>query len=245
MRIPPLIHFFGPDGAGKSTHARMLVSYLQKRGIPARIWWVRSPHTVAFVFWRLFVRIGFYRVATNPFGVPVKLPAVNRNKTLRLIWSILEFLGVLPLVFRTHLRMFMGQKLVAERYLLDTVTTIAYFEDDVNFLDSCFSRFLLKSIPRDTIFIFLDSDFKTIFQRRAHLFAVPRNVSAGCSKARKGSGEKYGQVPRGAVEPSDFINFQRMVYNRLAKSTSALVIDTSTSSVKETFHTILQHLGLN
>lgn len=233
-----MVHFFGPDGSGKSTQARMLVRYLKERGVPARIWWVRSPHTLAFVLWSLLIRIGFYRVAINPFGVHVKLPAVNLNKTLRLIWSIVEFIGVLPLVFITHLQIFLGHKLVAERYLLDTVTTIAYFEDDVNFIDSFFSKFLLKSIPKGTVFIFLDSDFETIFKRRAKLFGAR-------GKEMEEPGEKYGQLPSAAVEPRDFIKFQRTIYKRLSKFTSALVIDTSKSSVEETFHTILQHLGFD
>ena len=236
--FPTLIHFFGPDGAGKSTQVKMLVSYLKRRGVPARIWWVRSPHTVAFVFWRLLVRIGFYRVAMNPFGVSVKLPAVNQNKMLRLFWSIIEFLGVLPLVFRTRLHILRGHKLVAERYLLDTVTTIAYFEDDVNFICGFVSKLLLKSIPKGTVFIFLDSDFETIFQRRGHSFA-------GHLKKKEISGEKYGQLPSAAVEPRDFIEFQRTMYKKLAESTFALVIDTSKSSVEGTFHVILQHLGLD
>ena len=218
MPLPRLIHFFGPDGAGKSTQSSILIDFLINKGFKVKKCWVRSPHTLAFVLWRLFVKIGFYRVVCMHAA---KLPAVDRNRILRGFWSMIELVGVLPIIFRVYVSMSRGYILVAERYVLDTLTTIAYFINDINSLRSPISRVLLRFIPSNTVFIFLDSDYETIYQRR---------------RARAKT--------HGSLEPRAFIEFQRTAYKVLAKSFNALIIDTSNLSIDETSSLILQYLGL-
>jgi hypothetical protein len=230
-----LIHFFGPDGSGKSTQADILVDFLNQQGFRAKKCWVRAPHTLAFVLWRVFVGIGFYRVTTNPFGIAVKLPAVDRNGSLRRFWSIIEFLGVLPILFRVHFSLLRGYKLVAERYVLDTITTVAYFINDIHFLGGTISRALLHFIPRNTLFVFLDADYETIYHRRAPLFGTREQIGK-----QQGS---YGLVPESSIEPRDFIEFQRVAYSILSKTFNALVIDTSKTSIKDTSDMVLRYLG--
>jgi len=230
--FPSLIHFFGPDGAGKSTQVEILIRNVRRVEARVRKCWVRSPHTLAFLLWRLFVKIGFYRGVRNVFGVEIRLPAVDRSRMLRLFWELIEFFSVLPLVIRIRFLMWRGYKFVAERYLLDSVATVAFFVNDMGFLRSRVARLFLMLIPRDAVFIFLDSDFETIFRRRAPVF--------GCSYNEKGG--VYGKVPKSAVEPREFIDFQRVTYKVLAKSFNAFAIDTSKTSVKETSDMILEYL---
>lgn len=233
---PQFVHFFGPDGAGKSTQVEILKNTLCRKGILARKCWVRSPHTLAFILWRLLVKIGFYREIINPFGPPGRLPAVDRNEILRRFWSVVEFLGVLPMIVRINYWLWRGHVLIAERYLLDTITTVAYFLDDKRFLNSCTSRLLLRLLPKEATFIFLDTDYATIFQRRAGLVKMPFIQSQ-----RKG----YGATPRCPVEPRSFIEFQRRAYRVLAKIFNPLIIDTSNHSVEETSIIILRYLGID
>jgi len=234
MSLPRLVHFFGPDGAGKSTQVNILIAFLIKRGFKVRKYWVRSPHTLAFVLWVLFVKIGFYRVVEKHAA---KLPAVDRNRILRGFWSMVELIGVLPIILLVYLSMLRGYRLVAERYVLDTITTIAYFINDIRFLKSPISKLLLRFIPSNTAFIFLDSDYETIYQRRAPSSATGKSVRNG----RK----TYDSHSKSSVEPRFFIEFQRTAYKVLAKSLDALVIDTSKLSVEKTSSLILQYLGLN
>jgi hypothetical protein len=236
-RFPKLVHFFGPDGAGKSTQVDILVGVLRERGINAQKCWVRAHHTVAFLLWRLFIRIGFCRSVLNPFGVATRIPAVDQNRFLRFFWSTVEFIGVLPHILRVHYSLWRGRTLVAERYILDTITTTAYFLNDISFLRSCTSRILLFLIPHDTVFIFLDANYETIYQRRAHLFRI---------KIRhKRHRREYGAIPASSVEPRFFIDFQRAAYKILSRSFDTLVINTSENSIEETSMAIRQKLGLN
>jgi thymidylate kinase len=149
----------------------------------------------------------------------------------------MEFFGVLPLIMQAEIYMRRGYTLIAERYLIDTITTIAYFLDDPKFVTSATSRMLLRFIPKETEFIFLDADFETIYQRRAKFYKKP------CAESNRGF-FNYGALPSAALEPSHFINFQRKIYANLASSYNALVIDTSQSSPTETFSQIVRYLNI-
>jgi hypothetical protein len=234
--IPSLIHFFGPDGAGKSTHVDILIKTIIKEEPKVKKVWLRSPHTLAFLLWRLLVKVGFCRTISNPFGDVVKLPAVDRNKVMRAAWASIEFLSVLPLILHIRLLMSRGYKCVAERYVLDSVVTIAFFIGDLNFLRSRVARLLYLFAPSDTFFVFLDSDYKTVFNRRAHL----HNAIEPAKRTNV-----YGAVPKSAVEPQEFINFQRAAYKVLARHFGAFSIDTSRHSVEETARMILNQLDLS
>jgi len=236
MKLPSMIHFFGPDGAGKSTQTNILLKKIRRENAKVKMCWVRSPHTLAFILWRLMVKIGFYRTIYNSLGASFKYPAVDRSKVLRLFWAFLEFVSVLPIIIRVRFWLLKGYKLIAERYILDTVTTIAYFINDLNFLKSRIARLLFYFIPKDTVFIFLDSNYETIFHRRAGLFEV-QNTNA--------QGKVYGLAPKGVVEPRNFIEFQRTAYKALARHFNSLEIDTSTSSIRETSNLISAYLALH
>jgi thymidylate kinase len=232
-RLPTLVHFFGPDGAGKSTHVEILIDLFKKDEPRVKKIWVRSPHTAAFLLWRLLVRIGFFRVVSNPFGDAIRLPAVDRRRSLRTIWALAEFFSVLPLLLRIRFWISRGYRCVAERYVLDTAVTIAFFIGDLNFLRGRISKLLFTFLPADTVFIFLDSDFGTVFNRRA-----PLRHRANCQQGER----DYGSLPKTAVEPREFIDFQRTAYKVLANYFSAIKIDTSKHSIQETSEKIREEL---
>jgi len=215
--VPPFIAFLGPDGTGKSTHAKILVNHFKSRKNKVRQVWIRSPHTLAYLLSRFFVKIGIYRVISNPFGKQLKIPAVHTSRLLRLFWSVTEVVSVLPLIlFRVYLPLFLGYTIIAERYVADTIVNIAYFTNDLDFLRSRTARLLLCFIPKNTVFIHLDSDYSTMIKRRSHI-----------------------------VEPYDFIEFQRVGYKIIADSVGAKCIDTSNISVKQTSMRIMHWLRMN
>jgi len=214
--LPPrLIAFFGPDGAGKSTHVKLLVNHFQSRKNNVRKAWIRAPHTLAYLLSRFLVKIGFCRVILNPFGKKTKLPAVHLNRWIRLFWSALELVSVIPIIlFRVYIPLFLGYTVIAERYVVDTIVTVAYYTNDLGFLQSRTARILLSFVPKKTVFIHLDSDNSTIIKRRGHI-----------------------------VDSHDFIKFQRMGYKMMGNSVEAMFIDTSNLSVEQTQKRILRWLG--
>jgi thymidylate kinase len=99
----------------------------------------------------------------------------------------------------------MGNVVIAERYLPDSIVSIAYTLNNPDF-DSCFvSKTMLRLIPRNSILIYLDSSYEEVKKRRGVM-----------------------------TDPEDFLRFQREMYERLSKRTKAVKIDTAQQSVEGT-----------
>jgi thymidylate kinase len=222
---PVIIHFFGPDGSGKSTQADLLLARLTAQNVKVRKYWIRSPHTLAFLLWKLSIKIGFFRTVLGKSGTYVKIPAVNQNRVLKQLWPLIELVSVAPLVVRAQLYLLSGYNLIAERYVLDTVAFVAFSVDDSSFTQKIAAKLFLKLIPKNAQFIFIDADYNTICARRA-----------GCLVYG-------GSIIKTELEPQKFIEFQRGIYKTLAQTTNALVVNTAKHSKEETFALITRYLS--
>lgn len=221
-----MVALFGPDGAGKSTQARLLTTYLGFRGNRVKMAWVRSLHTFSFIVWNIFRKAGLcYNRSTIPmpsisrpavsylleesYGAisPISMmPPVLKGKISRSIWSLIEFVSVVPiLLLQVYLPLLLGYYIVAERYVVDSVVTIAYFLNDPNFAESFLARVLLVLVPKDTVFVYIDANYETILERRRNL--------AG---------------------PLEYTEFHRQLYRKLTPIIGAIYIDTSSQDVLET-----------
>lgn len=232
--FPRVIAFFGPDGAGKSIQAKLMIEYLESRGFKVRKAWVRSVHTFAFILWSVFMKLNLCRERSavpvrrhTKFAVPhmneepggvvnqitMMPPALNGPKS-RYVWSTIEVISILPVILlQVYIPLILGYVVVAERYVADSIASVAYFLDKENFTESRSANFLLKFIPRKTLLVFLDADYQTILSRR---------------------GEMAG--------PTDYTEFYRRVYTKLALVVGAIRIDTSKLSIQETHQKLVGFL---
>ena len=230
--FPKVVAFFGPDGAGKTTQATLLVDFLESEGFRVKKAWVRSTHTIAYLVWWIFYKLnlcedrsGFLNKMRAGFAVsylneseygavsPITMsPPVLKGRLSKLLWSLIEILGILPVVvFQVYLPLLTGRVVVAERFLADSIASIAYFLGDVDF-DKTWQAFLLiKLIPRGTTFVFVDADYDTIKSRRSTV--------AG---------------------PREYTEFHRRLYFKLASRLHAVRIDMSSNSIEKGHDMILK-----
>lgn len=234
FEFPRVIAFFGPDGAGKSTQAELMVEYLESGGFKVKKAWVRSVHTFAYLLWNLFMKLNLRRerggipvrmrtrfavsyINEKPYGVvsPITMtpPALN-GATSHRIWSTIEVISILPVILlQVYIPLMLGYVVVAERYVVDSIASIAYFMDDENFAKGRLAKFLLKFIPKGTFFVFIDADYQTIFSRR---------------------GEMAGT--------SDYTEFHRQIYMELAHVVGAVRFDTSKLFIQETHQKVVNFI---
>ena len=232
VHLPRVIAFFGPDGAGKSVQAELLIDYFKSRGVKVKKAWVRSVHTFAYLLWVLLFKLNLCR---DKSGIPMRVgtgfavpylredgygavspitmsPPVLRDQVSRFIWSMIELVSVVPVVvLQVYVPLLLGRVVVAERFVVDSIASIAYFLDDEGFAESWRSQFLLKLVPQGTLFVFVDADYETILARR---------------------GELSG--------PRKYTDFHRTIYRRFASILGAFYVNTSKESVEEDHQKILR-----
>lgn len=159
------IYLYGPDGAGKSTQARILSSKLRKQGYRAKIVCIRSKHYPFRLFWN-FLKIICGEKYAYPDGHITKIP---RKKILSKLFSFIvwsDIFNVLILTFLAHIYLHLGYFIIAERFLIDTYADLLYFSKKFasKRLPSWITSNIFKFIPK-CIFFFLDADYSSLCKR--------------------------------------------------------------------------------
>jgi len=157
------IYFFGPDGSGKTTLARMLVRFLTSKGMPVRVSWMRGTHTLASLIARFLAKFNTFHGDDNPYFM-IRIP----RKMLRL-WYFLEFVSILPIVIqRFIIPSLMGFFVIAERCLVDFIVWLIITTKNIKALNSLCIKpilyYLLKT-ARNHTFVYITADIQTLMVR--------------------------------------------------------------------------------
>lgn len=209
-RCPRMVVFFGPDGAGKSTHARRLVRYFRSVGCSCVYVWIRGRHTFSYVVSSFLMRFGYHRVIHGADGITYKVFDPQVFPHLSRIWGAIELLSILPwIVTKIYLARLIGFTVISDRYVPDTLVYLTYWLGK-DFSRSFVARVLLLFIPRSTVLFHLDAKVEVLMKRL-----------------------KYDPATKA------YLVFQRKLYPKLAKMLDAPTVDTSDSGIHETFRRIL------
>lgn len=200
-----LVGFFGPDGVGKSTQVDIIYSNLYEKKYPVKKVWIRGPHTLSYLLSVILLKMGFSRIEKNPYGREKKYLNLGQNSLVKNIWAVIEFISVLPLIiFKVLLPIKFGAIIIADRYVLDSIVSIAHNVNDLKFAQSRISKLLFRFIPDESLFFHLDTDYTTLCERRGRL-----------------------------VEPESFIEFQKECYKQLDKRIQSYYIETSQNGIEK------------
>ncbi len=190
------IIFFGPDGSGKTTQADILSQELTKRGIKNKRFWMRSLHTLAFLISNITMKLfALHDIYEFREKYAVKF---------RRLWYIIELISILPLVIRFYLLLYKGYVVIADRFVIDWIVSLAYVMRDESFINSKYAKLVLMFIPKSSLLIFLDANYDVICRRRGS-----------------------------DIENEEYIIFQRYYYNLFANMLGALIIDSSNRNINE------------
>ena len=156
-----IIYFFGPDGSGKTTLARLLIYELRRSGIRVKYSWMKGSHTFASLLSRFLSRFTCFRGWLNPWY------GINIPKRMIKLWCFLEYMSALPIILLKYVfPSFLGYIVVADRYVLDLVVWVALITSDNNvFLRSLFGRHLISLALRCKHRFFVVTDLRDLIER--------------------------------------------------------------------------------
>lgn len=204
------IIFFGPDGSGKTTHSKLLSNFLRKKGYRVCNVRIRANHTISFILIKILQGSGL--VNQNVFfeGFDARLA-----RKLAKIWPFIEFASIVPLVIlRVYLPLKLGCIVICERYVIDTIVSVAYLFNNLGLTTGFIKRILLGFIPEEATIVYLTAEENLLLSRRIDEPVTHR-----------------------------FVRFQTVMYNSYAKRLNVVSIDTGKNETKRVQEIIKAKLG--
>jgi thymidylate kinase len=213
------IYIYGPDGAGKSTHSLLLSNKLRAHGHKVKRVCIRSNHYPFRVFWT-FLKLVCGEQYVYPDGHVLRIPKVAILRALSTFIIYVQLFNVLALVLITRIYLRLGYFVIAERFVLDTYADFLYFSYKFTGkkLAPCVLRILLRFLPKNMLFIYLDADYLSLRDRY----------------------KRRGTIP----EPKDYVELQRIVGRMFARKFNGLMVFTPGYTIAQTHMLILRILKI-
>jgi len=163
-----ILFLSGVDGSGKTTHARLLVLYLLKKGARVRLTWMRW---FAFFSYPLLAICRILGLTKRFSKTSIPIREYWRYRPIAIAWFHLYLLDYL-LYFISKI-VFSRGIIVADRFALDVLVDVVY-DTHINALKHLFGRFfplfiyrlMKKGIIRGVIIIV---DAETAFKRKSDI----------------------------------------------------------------------------
>ena len=159
-----IVAFFGPDGVGKTTLAKLLARYLLSRGF--NVYYVRfkAHHLGMYLLIKFLQQIGIIRNINSPRILNCALKRYFNKSKMFVYFELLN--GIVWLLLNIKLKALLtGKKIiVAERYIPDFITSTLLISPNKN----TFNRLLriLKPFAHGVVFIFLYANVSDILKRK-------------------------------------------------------------------------------
>lgn len=153
--------FFGTDGVGKTTLARMLAEAFSSNGENVKLRWMRGTHTIASVVARFLSHFDTFRGQHNPYY------CIDIPRRLTRVWQLIEFCSALPIIiFRFVLPMVFGARIIADRFTIDLLAWISDTTDDQSYLGKPEAKFLLALASRADVKVHVTASIEELSKRR-------------------------------------------------------------------------------
>jgi len=158
-----IIAFFGPDGTGKTTMAKMLKMYLIEKGYRVSYVRLKSHHLAMYL---LLATLKKFNIIPNTNSPRILDYSLKRCFSRSKLFIYLELLNVIIWIFiNIKIReMFKKRIIVAERYIPDFIVSMLLITPSRNTLYLLLR--ILRPLMRGTIKIFLYASSDDILHRK-------------------------------------------------------------------------------
>ncbi len=153
-----IICLSGPDGSGKSTLTRLLMTYLARCG-SVRSSWLRGSHMAASLLARFLSMFRSVRGLDNPYY------GISIPRSLRPLWWFLEFVSVIPHWLLHYLLPSTYEVVIGERGLLDFITWVCV-TTDIGFIRTLWARAVMAMAIKYCRNTLITASLETLIARK-------------------------------------------------------------------------------
>jgi len=161
-----LICILGPDGSGKTTLAAGLARRFEENDVRVRLIWFRFQHFFVLPILALCRVMGLTEYV-HADGYRFGVWRFYRSRLLRKATPIAMLADAwLFSMIRVRLRLMLGETLVCDRYVYDTLVDLMLGTREPEMDRSLVGRCFLRLVPRNAEVFVVDAPAETIIQRR-------------------------------------------------------------------------------
>jgi thymidylate kinase len=163
-----VIYLIGPDGSGKTTQAKLLMKYLDGKGIKNRYVWMRFQHVFTLPVLISARLVGLTERKTDDSGKTYTVHHFYKSKMISNYYIALSFFDAATLLIRKLLLplKWNSDVIVCDRSAYDTLVDIALSTKRFDVFDSSFGALFLHLKPKSSLVIVLTSEPGVLKNRR-------------------------------------------------------------------------------
>jgi len=145
LRSRTLICIVGPDGVGKTTHARLLVKAYRNNGIRSDYVWMRFHHILSLPLLALARRSGLTEIQRYTNGRKAVYHNFGRVKPFAMAYRWLLLVDTLiAIMIKVYPKVALGSTVVCDRFVYDTLVDLIISTNDTKVLRYFTTRLFLS-----------------------------------------------------------------------------------------------------
>ncbi len=159
-----LICFTGVDGSGKTTHAKSLISFLNKEGYSCTYVWAASRPILSLAFFGFTRLMGYWKeTKKGEYTDPLEFAPDKVRTRLGVVWRLFLFIDFqIKVSVTVRTRLLLGKTVVCDRYVYDMIMELRLS----HLYTPTFGDLLWKTVPRPVATFLMDAAADTATSRR-------------------------------------------------------------------------------
>mgnify|MGYP000722278044 CR=1 FL=1 len=160
-----IVAFCGPDGSGKTTHARLIYHTLCSKHVRVRYARLRSHHMIMYMVIKFLQLCGVLPRTSSPMELDFSIR--HKFSKARSLLALLELVSAISwIILNIKLPKALGYSIVAERYIPDFLVSLRILTPNHKMKITRLANSLMKRLCRNAIIIFLYSEPPILVERK-------------------------------------------------------------------------------